>query len=86
MSRMVLIVFAVLVIGGLAGFAALGLTGHPSVQQAVHHELPFAADAPVAATSVAVPPAPAAPVVTPVVPAAPAQPVISSTAPEPAHP
>lgn len=86
MSRMVLIVFVVVVLGALGGFAALGLTGHPPVQQAVHHDLPFAADTAVTAPSVAVPPPPAAPVVTPVVPMAPAQPTISSTAPAPAHP
>lgn len=85
MSRMVLIVFAVVVLGALGGFAALGVTGRPPVQQPVHRDLPFAAD--VAATpSVAVPAAPAAPVVTPVVPAAPAQLSLSPTGQAPAHP
>lgn len=86
MSRMVLIVFAVVVLGALGGFAALGLTGRPPAQQPVHRDLPFAADVVAATPSVTVPPAPAAPVVTPVVPAAPAQLSISPTGPAPAHP
>lgn len=86
MSRAVLIVFAVVVLGALGGFAALGLTGRPPVPQAVHHDLPFAADVVAATPSVAVPPAPAAPVVTPVVPAAPAQVPLSPVAPVAAHP
>ena len=86
MSRMVLIVLAVVVLGVLGGFAALGVTGRPPVQQSVHRDLPFAADAVVAAPSVAVPPAPATPVVTSVVPAAPAQIILSPTEQAPAHP
>lgn len=86
MSRMVLIVFAVVVLGALGGFAALGVAGRPPVQQPVHHDLPFAADTVGAAPSVAVPAAPVVPVVTPVVPAAPAQISIAPTEPAPAHP
>ncbi|MFT8418402.1 MAG: hypothetical protein ABF636_06170 [Acetobacter sp.] len=86
MSRMVLIVFAVVVLGALGGFAALGMSGRPPVQQAVHRDLPFAADVAVATPSVAVPQGPAAPVVTPVVPAAPAQITLSPTQQAPAHP
>lgn len=79
MSRMVLIVFAVVVLGALGGFAALGVAGRPPVPQPVHHDLPFAADAVATTPSVAVPPAPA-------VPAAPAQVSISPTVQAPAHP
>ncbi|WP_086638700.1 hypothetical protein [Acetobacter okinawensis] len=86
MSRTVLIVFAVVVLGAVGGFAALGLTGRPPVQQQVHRDLPFAADVVAATPSVAVPPPPAAPVVTPVVPAAPAQISVAPTGPAPAHP
>jgi hypothetical protein len=56
------------------------------VPQPVHHDLPFAAEAVATTPSVAVPPAPAVPVVTPVVPAAPAQVSISPTEQAPAHP
>lgn len=86
MSRMVLIVFAVVVLGALGGFAALGVAGRPPVPQPVHHDLPFAPEAVATTPSVAVPPAPAVPVVTPVVPAAPAQVSISPTEQAPAHP
>lgn len=86
MSRMVLIVFAVVVLGALGGFAALGMSGRPPVQQPVHRDLPFAADSAAASPSVPVPQGPAAPVVTPVVPAAPAQISIAPTQQAPSHP
>ncbi|MCP1196145.1 hypothetical protein NKW84_09775 [Acetobacter senegalensis] len=69
MNRTVLIVAAVVCVALVGGFAALGLTAHAPVPQAVHRDValaapPAAAPAPMAPV-LAPPPAP---VVTPVVP------------------
>ncbi|KAA8391127.1 hypothetical protein FOH24_06885 [Acetobacter tropicalis] len=69
MNRMVLIVAAVVCVALVGGFAALGLTAHPPVPQAVHRDVALAAPPAAAPAPLApVPAPPPAPVVTPVAP------------------
>ncbi|CEF39786.1 hypothetical protein predicted by Glimmer/Critica [Acetobacter senegalensis] len=92
MNRTVLIVAAVVCVALVGGFAALGLTAHAPVPQAVHRDVALAAPPAAAPAPMApVPAPPPAPVVTPVVPvqqpaAAPAAPAGAPAVSAPAAP
>jgi len=85
MNRTVLIVAAVVCVALVGGFAALGLTAHAPVPQAVHRDVALAAPPAAAPAPMApVPAPPPAPVVTPVVPVQ--QPATAPAAAVPAAP
>lgn len=81
MSRMVLVIAALVCIVCVGGVAALGMSGHAPVPQPVHHDIPLAAPQLAVQTPLALPPPPPAPVVTPLTPAAPQAAPVAPAAP-----
>ena len=81
MSRMVLVIVAVVCIAFVGGIASLGLSGHAPVPQPVHRDIPLQVpQQAVQAPTTPVPPPPPAPLVTPLSPAPQGAPVTPAPA------